>query len=97
MLAASQLAARAQSADILRLPTAPEKAQIVSYCQTCHSVGLITQQRLTEAAWTNELLKMEKWGAGLDAGQNAAIAAYLARNFGPDTPEAPGRLVPSPG
>ncbi len=90
------LAGRAQSDDTLRFPGGPAKAQIVARCQTCHSVGLIAQQRLTEQAWTSELVKMEKWGATLPPDQNAPVAAYLAKYFNPDTPDVPDRLVRAP-
>jgi mono/diheme cytochrome c family protein len=96
LLANSALGARAQLDDTLRFPGGPIKAQIVANCQACHSVGLIAQQRLSLVAWTNELIKMEKWGATLSPDQNAAVAAYLFKNFNPDVPDAPGRLVRAP-
>jgi hypothetical protein len=57
---------------------------------------LIAQQRLSLVAWTNELVKMEKWDATLSPDQNAAVAAYLFKNFNPEVPDAPGRLVRAP-
>ncbi len=96
LLAGSALGVRAQSDDTLRLPGGPAKVQIVAACQLCHSVGIIAQQRLSEKAWTNELLKMERWGAPLDPNQNALVAAYLAKYFNPQTPDAPDKLVRAP-
>jgi len=96
LLASSALGVRAQLDDTLRFPGGPAKAQIVANCQACHSVGLIAQQRLSLVAWTNELVKMEKWGATLSPDQNAAVAAYLFKNFNPEVPDAPGRLVRAP-
>jgi mono/diheme cytochrome c family protein len=96
LLASSALGVRAQLDDTLRFPGGPAKAQIVANCQACHSVGLIAQQRLSLIAWTNELVKMEKWGATLSPDQNAAVAAYLFKNFNPEVPDAPGRLVRAP-
>jgi mono/diheme cytochrome c family protein len=96
LLASSALGVRAQLDDTLRFPGGPAKAQIVANCQACHSVGLIAQQRLSLIAWTNELVKMEKWGATLSPDQNAAVAAYLYKNFNPEVPDAPGRLVRAP-
>ena len=96
LLAGSALAVRAQSDETLRLPGGPAKAQIVAACQTCHSVGLIVQQRLSEKSWTDELLKMERWGAPLDPAQNALVAAYLAKYFNPQIPATANKLVHSP-
>ncbi len=96
LLAGSALAVHAQSDETLRLPGGPAKVQIVAACQSCHSVGLIVQQRLSESAWTNELLKMERWGAPLDPAQNALVAAYLAKYFNPQTPAAVDKLVHAP-
>lgn len=96
LLAGSALAVRAQSDETLRLPGGPAKAQIVANCQACHSVGLIAQQRLTQQAWTGELVKMERWGAPMDPAQNDLVATYLAKYFNPQTPAAPDKLVRVP-
>ncbi len=96
LLVGSAFGASAQQDETLRLPGGPEKALIVANCQLCHSVGLIAQQRLSEKTWTSELVKMEKWGAALPPDQNAFVAAYLVKYFGPDVPAAPGKLVHSP-
>jgi len=95
-LLASAFSARAQQDDTLRLPGGPSKALIVANCQSCHSVSLILQQRLSERAWSNELVKMEKWGSGLPPEQNATVAAYLFEHFNPSVPDLPDKLVPSP-
>jgi hypothetical protein len=96
LLLGSAFAANAQQDETLRLPGGPEKALIVANCQLCHSVGLIAQQRLSQRAWVSELVKMEKWGSGLPPDQNAFVAAYLFKYFGPDIPDAPGKLVHAP-
>jgi len=78
------------------LPASPAKELVLEHCQACHSVTLIVQQRITEKAWTGELVKMEKWGSSLPPEQNALVASYLAKFFNPDTPDAPARMVSSP-
>ncbi len=78
------------------LPAGPGRELVVQSCTICHSAALIAQQRLSEKAWTAELVKMERWGAPLDESQNAMVAAYLFAHFNPDVPEAPQKLVPSP-
>jgi hypothetical protein len=88
--------ARAVSSADRLLPDDPSKALVVEHCQECHSVTLIAQQRISEKAWTAELVKMEKWGSTLPADSNAAVASYLAKYFNPDTPDAPPRYIRSP-
>jgi mono/diheme cytochrome c family protein len=78
------------------LPANPGKELVLEHCQACHSVTLLVQQRISEKAWTGELVKMEKWGSTLPPEQNALVASYLAKYFNPDTPDAPARMVPSP-
>jgi cytochrome c553 len=50
-------------------------------CLTCHDLGLIEQQRLTEAGWVREIDKMIAWGATLTESERDLFAAYLARRF----------------
>jgi hypothetical protein len=57
-------------------------------CLTCHDLGLIEQQRLTEAGWVREIDKMIGWGATLTESERDLLAAYLARRFHVST--APG-------
>jgi len=78
------------------LPANPSKDLVLEHCQACHSVTLIVQQRISEKSWTAELVKMEKWGSTLPADQNPAVAAYLAKYFNPDVPDAPPRMILSP-
>lgn len=78
------------------LPEGPGKAEVVASCQLCHSLTVITSQRLSERAWLGSLTKMEGWGAPLPPADNAKVAAYLAKYFNPDVPEAPDVMVPAP-
>ena len=78
------------------LPADSSRDLVLEHCQACHSVGLIVQQRISEKAWTAELVKMEKWGSTLPADSNAAVASYLAKYFNPDTPDGPAHLIRSP-
>lgn len=49
-------------------------------CLTCHSAGMVlTQPKLTSAEWEREVSKMrDTYKAPIDAGDVAAIVAYLA-------------------
>jgi cytochrome c oxidase cbb3-type subunit 3 len=58
-------------------------------CAVCHSLDLVTQQRLDRARWEATVTKMVHWGAQLSAEEQQVLAEYLAGRFHPDTPEAP--------
>lgn len=65
------------------LPDSPGVEVARARCLGCHQADLIESQRLSEAAWTREVGKMERWGAALTADERAALVGYLARHFGP--------------
>lgn len=65
------------------LPAGPELTQLQMSCGACHSVGLVTQQRLSPAIWKAEVTKMRGFGAPLTAAQEPALVAYLARYLNP--------------
>jgi mono/diheme cytochrome c family protein len=95
-LAAGTFAARAAVDETKALPDDPAKTLVLQNCTICHSSTMITTQRLSEKAWTAELVKMEGWGAPLAASNNATVAAYLAKYFNPDIPDLPPVFVKSP-
>jgi hypothetical protein len=71
----------AESAD---LPSGPLQAKVKAACLGCHDSGIIVQQRLGKAAWTEEVDKMTKWGAVVDPGDRDAFIEYLSENFPAD-------------
>ena len=95
-LAGGTFAARAAGDESKALPEDPAKALVLQNCTICHSSTMVTTQRLSEKAWTGELVKMEGWGAPLAATNNAMVAAYLAKYFNPDIPDGPSVMVKSP-
>jgi hypothetical protein len=68
------------------LPAGPELSNLQNSCGACHSVGMVTQQRLSAATWKAEVTKMRGFGAPLPAAKQAAFVAYLARYLGPTIP-----------
>jgi cytochrome c553 len=58
----------------------------VPECLACHGVDLITQQRLSAAAWEREVDKMVRWGAAVGPDRKAALSADLAARFGSVAP-----------
>jgi cytochrome c553 len=77
----------AQSASSPELPAGPMQAKATTACTECHEARIIVQQRLSKAAWTKEVDKMNKWGALVDAADRDALIDYLSSNFGVDKPE----------
>ncbi len=60
-------------------------------CLTCHSVDILTQQRLTEKQWAANLDKMIRWGAAVKESDKPAM---IARHFGPENKFTPIRARP---
>ena len=75
------------------LPAGTELTGLQNSCRICHSLGMVTQQRLSAATWKAEVTKMRKWGAPLPAAQQATVVAYLAKYLGPTVPRAGLRTV----
>jgi hypothetical protein len=68
------------------LPSGAMQAKATTSCLECHEARIILQQRLSKATWTNEVDKMIKWGAVVDASDHDALVDYLSSNFSPDQP-----------
>jgi cytochrome c5 len=83
-------AARAQE-----LPAGDGKDTVTLRCLGCHEADLITQQRLTRAAWGRTIDKMVRWGATVDTSERQPMLEYLAAHFAP-TPVA-SHLVATAG
>jgi hypothetical protein len=66
----------------------PIKDKVATACTACHADSIITQQRLSKAAWTKEVDKMAKWGAQVAPADRDAIIEYLSVNFSTDKPPA---------
>ena len=54
-------------------------------CAGCHSVKIISTQRLSRAGWERELDKMVRWGSEIK--DREALLAYLVDTFGDDKPQ----------
>jgi hypothetical protein len=74
---------RAQSPE---LPPGPAQAKVQTACLECHDASIIIQQRLSKAAWAQEVDKMIKWGALVDPADRDSFIDYLSTNFPPDKP-----------
>jgi hypothetical protein len=65
---------------------APEVELINAQCRICHTTEYLTQQRLSEAAWTKTITKMKKFGANVSDADVAALAKFAATYWNPDLP-----------
>jgi mono/diheme cytochrome c family protein len=62
----------------------PGGAPVATYtraCLVCHESDLVEAQRLGRPAWTREVEKMMRWGAGVSDTEKAALIEYLAGRF----------------
>ena len=66
------------------LPPGAIVQKVTTTCTGCHESRIISQQRLTKAAWGKEVDKMIRWGAVVDAADRDAFIDYLSTNFPAD-------------
>jgi hypothetical protein len=75
------------------LPAGPELLALQDNCEACHSLNMITQQRLSAATWKAEITKMRGFGSPMKAEQVPAVVAYLTRYLGPTAPRTAARVT----
>ncbi len=95
-LVALVLGAEPVSTAAAALPDDPVRPLVRARCQTCHSADYLGQQRLTVAQWEKTVEKMRKFGAVVKDEEVGPIAAYLARSWPVDAPEARPAPVKAP-
>jgi cytochrome c len=85
-------AALAQDEDpaLAAMPDHPGKEEVFYACNPCHSVRLVTQQRLPRQRWDQLLDWMveEQGMAELTADERRVILQYLATYFGQNAPRS---------
>jgi hypothetical protein len=86
-LAGHTLATLAQE-DLGGLPAGPGQEETYYACNACHSIRLVTQQRLSRERWDEILGEMvEKQGMPpLPGEERALVLGYLAEHLNPDVP-----------
>lgn len=84
--------------DTAALPSGPNADLVTANCTGCHSAEMIlTQPRLTQAAWEGEVAKMQKvYKAPVADADVAAIVAYLETTNAALTPESAPKPPPAP-
>lgn len=81
-----------------KLPEGAAETDLINaQCRVCHAVEYLTQQRLSEAAWTKTIAKMKKFGANVSDADAAKLAKFAATYWNPDLPpRTPTTLVAAP-
>jgi cytochrome c len=84
------LPARAQDEDaaLAAMPDHPGKEEVFYTCNACHSIRLVTQQRLPRERWDQRLdwMVADQGMAQLTPAERQVILEYLATQYGPAAP-----------
>lgn len=72
----------AETADIAALPAGPGHDIVLANCITCHSAGMILQQRKDSAGWARTVGQMVSWGVVIPDAQRPVLMSYLQTHFG---------------
>jgi competence protein ComEA len=85
MAAASLCLALADDDDAKSLPDGPGKEIVAKVCIDCHGAANFRKKRLPESEWWDQVARMVHRGAKASEQEQAAVVAYLTRNFGEDS------------
>ena len=86
MLLALACAPAADEKEVARLPDGPGKEIAGKICLTCHDSGNFRKARFTSEEWSDSVADMVERGASVTPAEIEAVVAYLAKNFGKDSP-----------
>lgn len=70
------------------LPPGPGQTEVRTFCATCHSLAIVTQQRLSKKVWDEVLVWMvdEQDMPKVPVEERSKIIDYLAQWYGIDKP-----------
>ncbi len=70
------------------LPSGPGQTEVRTHCATCHSLAIVTQQRLSKKVWDEVLVWMvnEQEMPEVAAAERSIIIDYLAQWYGIEKP-----------
>ena len=79
-----------QEEDFGGLAEAPGREEVYYACDACHSIRLVTQQRLSRERWDQLLdwMVAEQGMAELTGEERRVILEYLATHYGPNVPRS---------
>jgi hypothetical protein len=86
MLLALACAPAADEKEVARLPEGPGKEIVARICMTCHDSGNFRKTRFSSDEWSDSVADMVERGASGTPAEIEAVVAYLAKNFGQDSP-----------
>lgn len=86
--AAAQQAAASPGVATPTPPPHPARELTISKCFQCHSEAMWRDQRLDARAWEATLYRMLARGAVWSADEIKTMAAFLAADFGPQSPKS---------
>jgi competence protein ComEA len=86
MLLALAGAPAADEKEVARLPEGPGREIAGRICMTCHDSGNFRKARFGSEEWADSVADMVERGASGTPAEIEAVVAYLAKNFGPDSP-----------
>jgi mono/diheme cytochrome c family protein len=83
----------AKAEDYSAYPNGPGKAVFLRVCTRCHEAANSTKLRLTRRQWQGKVYAQADRGAEASGEELDQIVDYLARNFGPGTPQPPDQTA----
>ena len=86
MLLALACAPAADEKEVARLPEGPGKEIAGKICMNCHDSGNFRKARFSGDEWSDSVADMVERGASGTPAEIATVVAYLAKNFGQDSP-----------
>ena len=89
-LADRPASAQDEESALAAMPDHPGKEEVFYACDACHSIRLVTQQRLPRRRWDQLLdwMVAEQGMAELTADERRVILEYLATQYAPDVPRS---------
>jgi len=79
----------AQADDHPDFPAGEGRELTMKVCSTCHTLDVISSERLDQDSWKNTVDQMASMGADATEAQLTQIVAYLAKAFPADSKDAP--------
>jgi hypothetical protein len=82
MVVGAAMSAGLASAQQPGLPDGPGKEQVLKACTACHTITQVTDQRKSQADWSDTVDQMIARGAQVADPDYPVIVQYLSKNLG---------------